>query len=557
MNNEDILRVKGDFRAFLWLIWKHLRLPNPTPVQYDMAEYLQHGPQGLIIQAFRGVGKSWVTAAYVCWLLLNDPELKIMVVSASKPRADAFSVFVKRLLREVPILQHLKPNPKNGDRDSNECFDVAPCRNAQSPSVKSVGITGGITGSRADTIIGDDVESLNNSYSQTQRDQLVERVKEFESVIKPGGRIIFLGTPQTQESIYNHLRTVGYKLRVWTAKYPEMNAISNYNGALAPFITENIYKDPSLAGQAVDPDRFDLLELNKREARVGRTNFLLQFMLDTTLSDADKYPLKLSDLIVMGLDKDKGPVSVSWCSSRDKQINTPSAGLAGDRFYYPLFIDEQYTNYTSGVLVIDPSGRGKDKTAYCILKSLHGRVFILDIGGLQGGYDENTLTQLALLAKDYSVNKVVIESNFGDGMFTSLFKPVLIKHHRCGIEEVRNFKQKEVRIIDTLEPALNSHRLVLNEAIIQKDNKEEDPNHRLFYQMTRLTKDRGSLKHDDLIDALGMGVSYMLDKLSLDTDKMKEKYEDDLLDKELRSFVEGVTGQAGRTSPSWVNSRRP
>ena len=49
-------QIKGDFRNFLYIAWKHLALPPPTPIQYDIAEYLQGGPKGLIIQAFRGVG---------------------------------------------------------------------------------------------------------------------------------------------------------------------------------------------------------------------------------------------------------------------------------------------------------------------------------------------------------------------------------------------------------------------------------------------------------------------------------------------------------------------
>ena len=34
-----------DFRNFLYLVWKHLNLPEPTAVQYDIADYIQHSPQ--------------------------------------------------------------------------------------------------------------------------------------------------------------------------------------------------------------------------------------------------------------------------------------------------------------------------------------------------------------------------------------------------------------------------------------------------------------------------------------------------------------------------------
>ena len=77
-----------DFRKFLFVVWDHLNLPKPTDVQYDIAKYVQHGPKRSIIEAFRGVGKSWITSAYVVWLLYMNPQLNILVVSASKTRTN-------------------------------------------------------------------------------------------------------------------------------------------------------------------------------------------------------------------------------------------------------------------------------------------------------------------------------------------------------------------------------------------------------------------------------------------------------------------------------------
>jgi len=142
--------AKQDFRIFLLAIWVHLGLPAPTPIQYDIARFIQLGPKRMIVMAFRGVGKSWITSAFVCWLLLNNPQLKILVVSASKERSDAFSIFTKRLINEVPMLQHLRAG--EDQRDSNIAFDVGPATAAHAPSVKSIGITGQLTGSRADVI---------------------------------------------------------------------------------------------------------------------------------------------------------------------------------------------------------------------------------------------------------------------------------------------------------------------------------------------------------------------------------------------------------------------
>ena len=204
-----------NFKNFLYLAWQHLNLPNPTPIQYDIADYLQNGSKRIVIEAFRGVGKSWITSAFVCHQLLLNPQRNILVVSASKNRADDFSTFTQRLISEMPLLNHLKP--RDDQRHSKVSFDVAPARASHAPSVKSLGVTSQLTGSRADLIIADDVESANNSQTQLMRDRLGETVKEFDAIIKPEvGRIVFLGTPQTEMSLYNDLEERGFETRVWT-----------------------------------------------------------------------------------------------------------------------------------------------------------------------------------------------------------------------------------------------------------------------------------------------------------------------------------------------------
>lgn len=545
MNKEKVGNkhpVQVDFRKFLYVIWKHLGLPDPTPVQYDIAHYLQTAIRRAVIEAFRGVGKSWATSAYVCWELLNNPQQKIMVVSASKERADAFSTFVKRLINEVPILQHLKP--RDGQRDSVISFDVGPARADHSPSVKSVGITGQLTGSRADIIIVDDVETPSNSATQTQRDKLSELVKEFDAVLKPGGRIIYLGTPQTEQSLYNQLPERGYEIRVWPALYPELQQVEKYQGRLAPFITRALEKDPSLAGQPTDPLRFSLEDLMERKASYGRSGFALQFMLDTSLSDADRYPLKVSDLVVMNLNPTMGHIKLAWAAAPELCVNgLPNVALTGDRFYRPMWHSEDMSDYTGSVLAIDPSGRGQDETGYAVVKILAGNLFLLAAGGLSGGYDEKTLQALSNIAHFYKVNEVIVEANFGDGMYTQLLKPVMSRVHPCSITEVKHNTQKEARIIDTLEPVMSAHRLIVDQSIIEKDfSSASDVRKTLFYQLTRITRERGALAHDDRLDALAIAIAYWVEHMARDTNKAADQIKNDALEQELKKFMGGVLG---------------
>jgi hypothetical protein len=280
-------------------------------------------------------------------------------------------------------------------------------------------------------------------------------------------------------------------------------------------------------------------------------------MLDTRLSDLDRYPLKTSDLIVMSVDPEMAPEKLVW--ARDPKLewdsSVPNVALSGDRFYRPLETIGDYIPYTGAVMSIDPSGRGRDETAFSIVKMLNGYLYVTDGGGLQGGYDEKTLKALAMKAKQHKVNEIVVESNFGDGMFVELFKPVLTKIHPCTIEEVRHNIQKERRIIDTLEPVMNQHRLVVDPKVIQEDyeSAQRYPNesqlkYQLIYQLSRLTSNRGAITHDDRLDALSMAVGYWTQQMAQDADRRIVDRKDDLLREELDRFL----GNFNTSTTTWM-----
>ena len=404
-----------DFRNFLYLTWKHLGLPDPTPTQYDIAAYVDNGPRRCVIQAFRGVGKSWITSAYVIHQLLLDPTLNILVVSASKTRSDDFSTFTLRLISEMPILRHLMPT--EDQRSSKIAFDVGPAPAAHAPSVKSVGITGQLTGSRADLIVADDVESLNNSLTQMMRDKIQETIKEFDAVLKPNGRIVYLGTPQTEMSVYNILPERGYEIKVWPARIPTEKTQISYGDRLAPYIQEKCKTEA--VGDPVDPQRFDDIDLKEREASYGRSGFALQYMLDTSLSDMGRYPLRLADLIIHPLDTENASPKLTWASSPELEWKElPNVGLAGDRYYRPMEVAPEHVPYGGSVMSIDPAGMGKDETAYAVVKILNSQLFVTDSGGYLGGYTPDILKSLARVARKHKVNHIIVESNFGDGMFS-------------------------------------------------------------------------------------------------------------------------------------------
>ena len=532
-----------DFRYFLVLVWRHLQLPDPTPVQLDISEYMQGGPKRRIIEAFRGVGKSWMAAAYVLWLLRNDPQKKIMVVSASKTRADDFAQFCLRLIREMKLLQCLDPD-RDEQRSASNRFDVRPSIPDQSPSVKSVGIFGQLTGSRADLILADDVEVPNTAWTIGMREKLLHSVGEFNAILKPGGEIMFLGTPQTEESIYNKLRMRSYECRIWPARYPEKP--EKYGEALAPVIQKRCM---SSTGAPTDPDRFSDLDLLEREASYGRSQFTLQFQLDTTLSDLERFPLRLSDLVVMEI-KDHAPQKVVWSSGAEYRVtDLPAVGFSGDYYHRPAFIHGDWLEFQGCVMFIDPSGKGVDETAYAIVAHLNGNLFVLEVGAFRQGYTENVLEGLAQAAKRQQVKLILLEDQFGQGMLESLLQPYLRKIYPCTVEPVRSNMQKERRIINALEPVLNQHRLIINRSVVENDAKarEDDPvetalSYQLFHQLTHLTVDKNCLQHDDRLDALAGAIQYWNESLAIDEDRAIKERESELWDLELAAYKGDIEG---------------
>ena len=548
--NDNLTALQGDFKLFLQAMWNQLDLPSPTRAQYAISDYLQNGPKRLQIQAFRGVGKSWITGAFVLWTLFKDPEKKIMIISASKERADNMSIFLQKLIIETPWLSHLRPKSDDA-RWSRISFDVL-CSPHQAPSVKSVGITGQLTGSRADLMILDDIEVPGNSMTELMREKLLQLCTEAESILTPkdDSRIMYLGTPQTTFTVYRKLAERAYRPFVWPSRYPKDS--TPYEGLIAPQLQEDI-DNGAEPGTPTDPERFNNEDLLERESAMGRSNFMLQFQLDTTLSDAEKFPLKAADLVVTSVNPTKAPDNVVWCSDPRNIIkDLPTVGLPGDYFYSPMQLQGEWSEYTETICSVDPSGRGSDETAAAYISQKNGFLYLHEMRAYRDGYSDNTLLDILKGCKKYGVTTLVVETNFGDGIVSELFKKHIQNTKQAiYIDEVRANVRKEDRIIDSLEPVLNQHRLIVDRGVIEWDyssNKDSPPESRLlymlFYQMSRMCRMKFAVKHDDRLDCLAQGVQYFTDSLSISAQaqinlRKQEEWED-----QLRAFIEDPQASA-------------
>ena len=369
----------------------------------------------------------------------------------------------------------------------------------------------------------DDIEVPGNSMTEMMRENLLQLCTEAESILTPhdNSRIMYLGTPQTTFTVYRKLAERNYRPFIWPARFPK--DITPYEGLIAPQLQEDI-DNGALPWDCTDPDRFDDDDLVDREASMGRSNFALQFMLDTSLSDAEKIPLKMADLVITSVNPTTAPHNVVWCSDPANILkDLPTVGLPGDYFYSPMQLQGEWSEYTETICSVAPSGRGADETAAAYISQKNGILYLHEVRAYRDGYSDNTLLDILRGCKKYGATTLVVESNFGDGIVAELFKKHIIQtKQRILVEEVRANVRKEERIIDTLEPILNQHRLVVNKSVVEWDynsNRDAAPEERLlymlFYQMSRMCRSKYAVKHDDRLDCLAQGVKYYIDALSI------------------------------------------
>jgi hypothetical protein len=289
----------------------------------------------------------------------------------------------------------------------------------------------------------------------------------------------------------------------------------------------------------------------------------------------------MADLVVTSVNPSKAPDFSVWCSDPSNVIkDLPTVGLPGDYFYSPMQLQGEWTPYSETICSVDPSGRGTDETAAAYISQKNGFLYLHEMRAYRDGYSDSTLLDILRGCKKYNATKLVIETNFGDGIVSELFRKHLQQTKQfIDVEEVRANVRKEDRIIDSLEPVLNQHKLICDRSVIEwdyKSNPDEAPELRLmymlFYQMSRMCREKGAVKHDDRLDCLAQGVKYFTDALSISAQEAvntrKREEWDSLLEdfitsphrsanhlilgmnKDQRDKANGISD--GKSTPTWV-----
>ena len=530
----------------------------PTAIQMEMIRYFEKGPELRGIMAFRNAAKTTISVFYVVWQAYREPRINIFCVSGDQGKARGMVKESRSMYDKINFLAKFHPIHNMGNKgtmsDSADGYNVFGAMGGKSQTFAAAAISGNITGSRAHIIIMDDIETPNNSTTPDLREKLMARDSEADNLLHDefSGSFgltfrpfkMYLGTPHTEDSIYYRRQADGYKFRIYPARFPNEDFMRTIGHLVDPWVLKQLEEDPSLGtgygpnfdeGRVIDLVRFsEDYFLRKRLGPGGASRFAKQQMLDISLSNIEKFPLKLRDLIVADLDNSRA--RGMYLSEREDIYmikDLQPVGMPNDRYYGPSYTSKEVFEYEDIKMVIDPSADGADETAYAVVAILNGNYFLLASGGVGaygGGFGKEAYTFLVSIAKKYKVKKIHIEGNYGGGVFTDAIVPYLLKDYPCEVETYFVKGRKEDRILDTLEPIIGLRRLIISRQVVEQDlvsapekaPEDKKMSYSLFYQMARMAREKDCLLHDDRLEAVQACIAQFEEVVYVDQQKATE-----------------------------------
>ena len=540
-----------------------------TDMQADIAEYIACGPSYRLVMSQRGEAKSTLACIYGLWQLLMDFNHRVVIVTDGDRQAKENSNLIVGLIKHWDILDFMRPDPAAGDRTSIEAFDLHHAlRGAvsiadKSPNLSCLTIFGQLTGARADTLIADDIETAKRAIHAGEREKIYQLSKEFSAICN-SGNILFLGTPHHRESLYNKITSEGVDVRIWTGRVPSLKQEAAYGNKLAPYIRKLVqlhgeecrsgYGLLGNRGMPTDPQLRDDEDLLRQEIRWGDAGFDLQYMLDTTLTDLNRQQLRLENLIIADFGGDLYPEVLIHSNSPENKVTTPAGfSCSHSSLYSPILpkgVNWVKPDNDDIVMTLDPSGAGGDEIGWVIGCSVRPYIHILHTGGLTGGLTKENGEHLIEVALEYGVKVIEVESNFGAGLFEITLRGIIETSNIVGADKLQVTGKyvsgnKEQRIIESLATPTQRHRIVVHKSALISDihycgrhGTQNANSYSLFHQIENITLAKGSVAHDDRLDALSALVRRFKHVLDKDEEKASRKRQEE----RGRTFVKNPMG---------------
>lgn len=512
-SNKIERKLRKDFVFFVEFMFRRFGLPNPTPMQRLFADILQKAPsRRLIMLAYRGFAKTTIINLFLVWDLWLDPTRQHAVWGQNRNFAADSVGQMLGWVETVPVLHPLKPGSKQ--KQSTFGFDTpAKPLHVKGASVNALSIGGAITGSRADILVIDDPETTQNGYTQQRRENLDRQMTEATMVIKETtGRIIIPGTPHFDRSLYTRLKAKGYMIFIFPMTVPPKEVADACWEHYPKQVRDMIMSLP--VGTPLD--RFSEEEVAMRMAE-GKVTYERQCLLNLYRSSGTDRPLDITRIILYDANTRGLPQALEH--AREPQyiaddMSDYSCADIGEKFYRPFKVAETVKTYDDRIVYVDPAGSGKDELVYCGAGAAAGYFVLWKIEGLKGGVTKENLEKIIDYAISIKATAIYWESNLNTGaewcraVMDEKYAPRFGRAALPPVIPVHNQMNKEQRILQTLDPIINSGRMVITpEAVIGDYLSAQDKGIDTFQDYTLTAQisnfnPRDKLPFDDRIDCL-------------------------------------------------------
>lgn len=540
-----------------------------TEMQLDIGRYMADRTlKNKCVMAQRGEAKSTIGIARALYEFVQMPNATVLLVSGSDDYAGTLSHAIVSAIMQWERLEWLRPETRAGARTSyTDGFDVHHAFRIpdKQPSVKAVGIFGQLQGNHVSLLIADDVETTSNGSSPANRARIATLTKEFAAIANDGAEILYLGTPQTQDSIYNSLPQRGFNVRIWPGRFPTPEEEERYGGCLAPWIVQKMDGHPELRtgygilgnrGAQTDPQRYSEEKQLQNERDYQQAGFQLQFMLDTSLSDALKQTLHIRDVIFFHGSPQSAPEYLHWSNHSRHLAELPmDFPLARAQLYLAADFSDTYVPFTNTKAFLDPAGGGSDESVIVATASVGPFIHVIGMHVYHGGQTEENIKAAVEWCAEMGVQHITIEDNMGHGAVTNMYRGEIKRQALAiGCEGTYSSGQKEVRIINRLSPILQRHRVVIHWSVVEEDLRlcrgmnNGGREYSLFWQMQNLTQDKNSIPHDDRIETLSAAVYLHAEVLQQDEHEEAEK-------RVVAAAREFIANPMGYDDPKWKSHK--
>lgn len=417
----------ADLLEFSWL-WNRLLGQDTPPVHKRILRWLESRdglPRRQLLMAFRGCGKSTLVGLFCAWSLYRRPELRILVLAAEQSLAGKMVGHVRRIIERHPLCAPLRPD--GGESWAADRFTVRRPGALRDPSMLAQGLAGNITGARAELVICDDVEVASNCDTPGKREELRERLAETEFVLTPGGSLLYVGTPHTEESLYR----------------PGDAFLQGYRRLEVPMLTRT--------GTSAWPERFSEAGIEALRARVGPLHFARQMLLQPIAAGAARLDPAL-------LIRYPDEPDYREANGRAQLTLLGRRMVSGGGFWDPAFGRE--------------GAQGDGSVLACAYADAAGNHYLHRISWITQRADlpADPATQqcqaVAALAREHHLPVIRVETN-GLGRFL----PAMLRRElaragaACAVVEHTSRRAKSERILSAFDPLLAARQLHAHDSV--------------------------------------------------------------------------------------------